>query len=90
MEENNKTTNEENKLSYEQLAQVANTLQQRCIQAETKLSAINYTAIRLDYLFKVLNFKVLNREDLFPKDFTEHCVKEVIELLKIDEPEEEN
>ena len=85
MEENNKTTNEENKLSYEQLVQVANTLQQRCIQAETKLSAINYTAIRLDYLFKVLN-----REELFPKDFTEACVKEVMELLKIDEPEEEN
>lgn len=84
MEENLKK--EENaQLSYEQLNQVAQALQQRCMQAESRLNGINYTAMRLDYLFKVLNSSAK-----FPEDFIENCINEVVELLEIKEetPEE--
>lgn len=51
--EENKTAS--TKLSYEELEKVAIQLQQRLQTAEARLSSISNTAIRIDYLFKVLD-----------------------------------
>lgn len=75
---------EENKLTYEQLQQAAVTLQQRCIQAEGRLAALNMTTMRLDYLFKVLKY-----EDAFDTAFVQKCVTEIKDLLEVKEETEE-
>lgn len=71
---------EKKQLTYEQLQQVALTLQQRCMQAEERLAAINMTTTRLNYLFKVLEF-----ETSFSTDFVHKCVTEIESLLEIKE-----
>ena len=82
MEENN-TTN--NKLSYEQLEMVAAQLQQRAMQAEARLSSINLTTMRLDYLFRVLD-----RASHFPEKFVEDSVAEIVDLLEVKKPDTES
>lgn len=74
--EENKTTN--NKLSYEQLEQIALQLQQRVIQVETRLEAINLATIKLDYLFKVLD-----KHTIFPTEAINNSITEIIKLLEI-------
>ncbi len=78
MEENNTTKN--NKLSYEQLEKIALQLQQKLMQANERLSQINLTTLRLDYLFRVVD-----RADKFPKEFVDKSVEEVINLLEVKE-----
>lgn len=82
MEENN-TTN--NKLSYEQLEMVAAQLQQRAMQAEARLSSINLTTMRLDYLFRVLD-----RASHFPEKFVEDSAAEIVDLLEVKKPDTES
>lgn len=76
---------ENKKLTYEQLEQVASTLQQRCIHAEGKLASLNMTTIRLDYLFKVLD-----RDKFFSREFINKITEEIESLLKIEDSAEEN
>lgn len=71
---------ENKKLTYEQLEKIALEMQQRCLMAENRLKAINFTATRLDYLFKVIQY-----EDTFNVDFVEKCVREIEELLTLEE-----
>ena len=78
--EENKATTENNKLSYEQLEQVALQLQQRAMQAEAKLGSINMTTLRLEYLFRVTD-----RANIFPSEFVAKCAAEIIELLEVKE-----
>ena len=78
--EENKATTENNKLSYEQLEQVALQLQQRAMQAEAKLGSINMTTLRLEYLFRVTD-----RANMFPSKFVDKCAAEIIELLEVKE-----
>lgn len=72
----------EEKLSYEQLEKAALILQQRCNNAEAKLTAIEVTAVRLNYLFKVTE-----KAEMFPKWFVEKTINEIVELLDIKEQE---
>lgn len=82
MEENKEVNN---KLSYEQLEIVAAQLQQRAMQAEARLSSINLTTMRLDYLFRVLD-----RASHFPEKFVTDSAAEIVDLLEVKEPSTES
>jgi hypothetical protein len=66
-------TNTENKLSYEELENVANNLYARLQQAE-----MSNMFKRLDYLFKVVKYS-----GAFTPAFVESCVAEIEEVLTI-------
>lgn len=68
------------KLTYEQLEQAAMQLQQRAMMAENRLRSIDFAAMRLTWLFKVLE----NKES-FSAEFINKCAKEVEELLTLEE-----
>lgn len=68
------------KLSYEQLEQAAMQLQQRLMMAENRLRGIDFASMRLTWLFKVIENKAV-----FSEDFVNKSVKEVEELLTIEE-----
>lgn len=79
MEENN-----EKKLSYEKLKEAAGQLSQQNQQLNLMLQQMNMTNAfrRLDYLFKVLEFK-----DCFNSDFVISCSEEITSMMT--PPEEE-
>lgn len=64
---------QENKLSYEELENVANTLYVKLQQAD-----MANMFKRLDYLFKVVE-----NVDNFPQEFTKHCVEEIVNIMTI-------
>lgn len=70
------------KLTYEQLEAICKAVQNRAMQAESKLAAINIAQIRLDYLFKVLD-----RREVFRPEFIQKCTLDIEELLS-EEPQE--
>ena len=72
----------ENKLSYEQLKEVALQLQSRANTAEQRLNMINLTTLRLEYIFKIFD-----KEELFPDEFINTCVKEVMDMMGMKTPE---
>jgi hypothetical protein len=80
--EENKEEQKVEKLSYEQLNNVALQLQQRVIQAEQRLKEINYAAMRLNYLFEVLK-----QSTHFSEEFIKKCSDEIVELLTVDTEE---
>lgn len=74
------------KMSYEQLENVAHQLSEQAKQLYMKLQASNMTNTfkRLDYLFKVVE----NKES-FDTDFVESCISEIESLMEIPEETEE-
>lgn len=68
------------KLTYEQLEQAAMQLQQRLMMVENKLRSIDFAAMRLTWLFKVLENK-----SSFSAEYVNKCAKEVEEILTIEE-----
>lgn len=83
------TTNETErpeKMSYEQLENVAHQLSEQAKQLYMKLQAANMSNIfkRLDYLFKVLE-----NGHMFRQDFVDKCVSEIEELMSVPEEVEE-
>ena len=64
---------QENKLSYEELENVANNLYVRLQQAD-----MANMFKRLDYLFKVVE-----NVDNFPQEFTKQCVDEIVNIMTI-------
>lgn len=74
------------KLSYEQLENVAHQLseQSRTLYAKLKESNMQNLFKRLDYLFKVLE-----NETSFPASFVDKCADEIQELLEIPEKDTE-
>lgn len=80
MEENN-----EKKLSYEKLKETAGQLSQQNQQLNLMLQQMNMTNAfkRLDYLFKVLEFK-----ECFNSDFIISCSEEITSMIT--PPEEED
>lgn len=83
------TTNETErpeKMSYEQLENVAHQLSEQAKQLYMKLQAANMSNIfkRLDYLFKVLE-----NGHMFRQDFVDKCISEVEELMSVPEETEE-
>ena len=70
------------KLSYEQLENVAHQLSEQTKQLYMKLQAANMSNMfkRLDYLFKVVE-----NGHMFKQDFLEKCIAEIEELMTVPE-----
>lgn len=71
------------KMSYEQMVNVANQLQSQNRELMIRLNSLADIYHRLDYLFKVIA-----NADQFSKVFIAKCVKEVEEIMTI--PEQDN
>lgn len=73
------------KMSYEQLENIAHQLSEQSRQLYAKLQEANMTNIfkRLDYLFKVVE-----NSTSFNKDFVDRCITEIEELITVPEQEE--
>lgn len=82
-----KETERPEKMSYEQLEQVAHQLSEQARQLYSQLQKSNMTNMfkRLDYLFKVVE-----NGHIFKQDFLEKCIAEVEELMTVPEVEEDN
>lgn len=74
------------KMSYEQLENVAHQLSNQVQQLHAKLYEANVNNIfkRLDYLFKVVE-----NAHAFNEAFVTKCLTEIEELMTVPEPEEE-
>ena len=74
------------KMSYEQLENVAHQLSEQAKQLYTQLQAANMTNMfkRLDYLFKVVE-----NGHVFNQDFLDKCIAEIEEHMTIPEEVEE-
>ena len=70
------------KLSYEQLENVAHQLSEQAKQLYMKLQAANMSNMfkRLDYLFKVVE-----NGHMFKQDFLEKCIAEIEEIITVPE-----
>ena len=70
------------KLSYEQLENVAHQLSEQTKQLYMKLQAANMRNMfkRLDYLFKVVE-----NGHMFKQDFLEKCITEIEEIMTVPE-----
>lgn len=75
------------KMSYEQLENVAHQLSEQNRQLFAKLQELNMTNMfkRLDYLFKVIE-----NGHMFKQDFLEKCIAEIESLITIPKQEEES
>lgn len=73
------------KMSYEQLENVAHQLSEQNRQLFAKLQELNMVNIfkRLDYLFKVVE-----NGHMFKQDFLEKCIAEIESLMTVSEQEE--
>lgn len=73
------------KLSYEQLENIAHQLSDQAKQLYAKLQEANMANVfkRLDYLFKVVE-----NGHMFKQDFLDKCVKEIEDIMTVpEEPE---
>lgn len=70
------------KMSYEQLENIAHQLSEQNKELVKRLQQADLTSMyrRLDYLFAVLN-----KASLFPKDFVDNCVQELVTAITIPE-----
>ena len=75
------------KMSYEQLEQVAHQLSEQARQLYSQLqkSNLNNMFKRLDYLFKVVE-----NGHIFDQDFTNKCIDEIENIMTIQEEPEGN
>lgn len=75
------------KMSYEQLENIAHQLSEQNRQLYTKLQELNMANIfkRLDYLFKVVE-----SGHMFNQDFLEKCIAEVENLMAVSDQEEKS
>ena len=75
------------KMSYEQLENIAHQLSEQAKQLYMKLQAANMGKMfkRLDYLFKVVE-----NGHMFKQDFLEKCIAEIESLITIPKQEEES
>lgn len=80
MEENVK---QEEKLTYEQLANAANQLLAQNNELRRTLMELSNAMRRLDYLFKVLDHVAL-----FDVDFVDNCTAEIVQLMTIPEKQD--
>lgn len=75
------------KMSYEQLENVAHQLSEQNRQLFVKVQELNMTNVfkRLDYLFKVVE-----NGHMFKQDFLEKCITEIENLMTVSEQEEKS
>ena len=80
-------TEQSQKMSYEQLEQVAHQLSEQARQLYSQLQKSNLTNMfkRLDYLFKVVE-----NGHMFKQDFLERCVSEIEDIMTVPEESENN
>lgn len=73
------------KMSYEQLENIAHQLSEQAKQLYAKLQNANMTNMfkRLDYLFKIVE----NKES-FSKEFVDKCIAEIEDLMTVPEESE--
>ena len=85
MQPTTKETERPEKMSYEQLENIAHQLSEQAKQLYMKLQDANMNNIfkRLDYLFKVVE-----NGHMFKQDFLDKCIVEIEELMTV--PEEES
>lgn len=81
----NPQTTRPEKMSYEQLENIAHQLSEQNRQLFAKLQEQNMANIfkRLDYLFKVVE-----NGHMFKQDFLEKCIAEIESLMTVPEQEE--
>ena len=74
------------KMSYEQLENIAHQLSEQARKLYSQLQQSNMTNMfkRLDYLFKVVE-----NGHMFKQDFLEKCIAEIEELMTVPEEVEE-
>ena len=85
MQSTTKETERPEKMSYEQLENIAHQLSEQNKQLYMKLQAANMSNMfkRLDYLFKVVE-----NGHMFKQDFLEKCITEIEEIMTVpEEPE---
>lgn len=72
------------KMSYEQLENIAHQLSEQAKQLYTQLQEANMVNLfkRLDYLFKVIDNRAA-----FDEEFLEKCKSEIVELMTINPQE---
>ena len=82
MQPTTKETKGTEKMSYEQLEQVAHQLSEQARQLYTQLqkSNLNNMFKRLDYLFKVVE-----NGNIFNKDFLDKCINEIENIITVPE-----
>ena len=82
-----KETERPEKISYEQLENIAHQLSEQNKQLYMKLQATNMSNMfkRLDYLFKVVE-----NGHMFKQDFLEKCITEIEEIMTVPEEPENN
>ena len=82
-----KETERPEKMSYEQLENIAHQLSEQAKQLYMKLQAANMSNMfkRLDYLFKVVE-----NGHMFKQDFLEKCIAEIEEIMTVPEETEED
>lgn len=82
VELNNKEVPKQKKLSYEELENYLHQLSEQSRVLMQRLQEANMTNMfkRLDYLFKVLE---LENVELFPEDFVQECIDEIISSIRI-------
>ena len=75
------------KMSYEQLENVAHQLSEQNRQLFAKLQELNMANMfkRLDYLFKVVE-----NGHMFKQDFLEKCIADIEEIMTVPEEAEED
>lgn len=81
-----KETEQPQKMSYEQLEQVAHQLSEQARQLYGQLQKSNLSNMfkRLDYLFKVVE-----NGHMFKQDFLDKCIKEIEDIMTPENSEEE-
>ena len=81
-----KETEKPEKMSYEQLENIAHQLSEQARQLYSQLQKSNMTNMfkRLDYLFKVVE-----NGHMFKQDFLEKCIAEIEEIMTVPEEVEE-
>lgn len=86
MQPTTKETERPEKMSYEQLEQIAHQLSEQARQLYSQLQKSNMTNMfkRLDYLFKVVE-----NGHMFKQDFLEKCITEIEEIMTVPEETEE-
>ena len=82
-----KETERPEKMSYEQLENIAHQLSEQARQLYSQLQKSNMTNMfkRLDYLFKVVE-----NGHMFKQDFLEKCITEIEEIMTVPEETEED
>ena len=82
-----KETERPEKMSYEQLENIAHQLSEQAKQLYMKLQDANMNNMfkRLDYLFKVVE-----NGHMFKQDFLDKCINEIEEIMTVPESENNN